>query len=398
MSSTDQADATLTKTWVYFATSVIICCALFVDSLLAYFCKLLCEGYFAEKHSLTARLTTLSMTASAIYVSYTAGLYSYQSYSLAENTQYPKALCLSESLSIIFFMIAKLSMYCYFIIRVDASFQGSAYAIPRKILFPMIATFLTIMTTIGGFYIYYIARDFTRGDGAEDALDCHNSKVSGATTTVIWTGAAFDSLWCIICWLMFVNQLVKLINAQEVTSRIRGSSALERAASDSAIDAVSRRASLAEKRKSLLPFLGLIYRLTVLSFWCAFSTLVLGLSTWHLFPTLCGVLNTTVNAVCLFLGFKFALPLFESLCVCCSISKLHICLTPWVGYIDVNKLQEMINEERKLSRKSTQYGAAAPASPAPTAKSVEMSDHASTQASFGTSSGSDAKPTSVLLR
>ena len=62
-------------------------------------------------------------------------------------------------------------------------------------------------------------------------------------------------------------------------------------------------------------FLPIMLKLSILSAWCALSTVVLGFGLWTIYPTLSSVIDSTINGICVYLSFGFTKQLYEILCL-----------------------------------------------------------------------------------
>lgn len=77
----------------------------------------------------------------------------------------------------------------------------------------------------------------------------------------------------------------------------------------------SGRSSIHMKRYIVHQFLPIVFKLSLLSFWCATSTVILGFVLWGIYPSLSSCIDSTINGLCVYLAFAFAKPLYTILCL-----------------------------------------------------------------------------------
>lgn len=89
----------------------------------------------------------------------------------------------------------------------------------------------------------------------------------------------------------------------------------------------SRRSSVHMKRYIVHQFLPIVFKLSLLSFWCAISTVILGFFLWTIYPSLSSCIDATINGLCVYLAFAFAKPVYKIICLpfysCSKCTELH---------------------------------------------------------------------------
>ena len=152
--------------------------------------------------------------------------------------------------------------------------------------------------------------------------DCQKFESSKRTTIIIWTGASCDAVWSIVCLLLFYLRLRKLAKLMAVTQNIRPS--IDRTEVSTVSTTVttattttskSSRKKGKEKTDAIHQFLPILVKLSILSFCCALSTLILGFTLWALYPTITSVIDSTINAFCVYLCFECNERLYKTLCM-----------------------------------------------------------------------------------
>merc|ERR1711904_94548 len=113
------------------------------------------------------------------------------------------------------------------------------------------------MCTIGGFYMTSIYFDFVSVGSITSPTDCQKFKASKYTTIIIWSGATCDAIWNIFCLLLFFFRLRKLTKSMTATQNIAQN--------------INKNMKKGGKSDLIPQFLPILVKLSILSFWCAFS-------------------------------------------------------------------------------------------------------------------------------
>ena len=85
-------------------------------------------------------------------------------------------------------------------------------------------------------------------------------------------------------------------------------------------------------------FLPIMLKLSILSAWCAFSTFGLGFGLWTIYPTLSSVIDSTINAFCVYLSFGFTKTLYELLC------------SPFISCKNCEDYRTVVKEANKMEK------------------------------------------------
>ena len=103
---------------------------------------------------------------------------------------------------------------------------------------------------------------------------------------------------------------------------------------------VHRRRKVKRKKKPDIvhKFLPIMLKLSILSAWCAFSTFGLGFGLWTIYPTLSSVIDSTINALCVYLSFGFAKTLYECLC------------SPFISCRNCEDYRNVVKEANKMEK------------------------------------------------
>jgi len=76
-----------------------------------------------------------------------------------------------------------------------------------------------------------------------------------------------------------------------------------------------RKKSRTRKKPDLVhEYLPIMLKLSILSAWCAFTTVALGFGLWTVYPTMSSVVDSTINAICVYLSFGFSKRAYVILC------------------------------------------------------------------------------------
>eukprot|EP01084_Bolivina_argentea_P043353 79887_1 len=101
----------------------------------------------------------------------------------------------------------------------------------------------------------------------------------------------------------------------------------------------NRKENVKKKKPDIVhKFLPIILKLSILSAWCAFSTVGLGFGLWIYYPTLTSVIDSTVNGFCVYLSFGFTKPLYELLCL------------PFISCKNCENYRNVVNEANKMEK------------------------------------------------
>ena len=77
-----------------------------------------------------------------------------------------------------------------------------------------------------------------------------------------------------------------------------------------------RKLALKKKKNDIThQFIPILVKLSILSFWCSISTLLLGFTLWQIYPTITSVIDSTINAFCVYLCFSCNDKLYQVLCL-----------------------------------------------------------------------------------
>ena len=113
-----------------------------------------------------------------------------------------------------------------------------------------------------------------------------------------------------------------------------------------------RKKQSRKKAKYVDKFVPLMLKMTILSFWCAVSTFTLGYTLWIQFPTLSGVVDSTINSLCMYLSFKFAEDMYNGLCGCCLFCQNDTCIQLKSVGIEKKSIKQTIKEQDREKSKT----------------------------------------------
>eukprot|EP01084_Bolivina_argentea_P122495 217057_1 len=252
------------------------------------------------------KLALISLFGYTVFVSIAFILYLIQLlyYIPSIHVNYTSYLCQLQTFNIAFFMMGKLAMYFFFMSLVHFAFRDSFLAYSSKLIKSTASLFSVLMCIIGGLYMTSIYFDFLSVGDIKSPSDCDKFKASTYTQIVIYCGATCDAIWSGFCLLLFYLRLRKLTALLLITKNLQHQE-------------TNPKQIQKEDTKSVLSFFPIILKLTILSFWCAFSTLSLGFGLWTIYPNLSSIIDSFINSFCVYLSFKYNDKLFRILCMPC---------------------------------------------------------------------------------
>eukprot|EP01084_Bolivina_argentea_P122496 217058_1 len=254
------------------------------------------------------KLALISLFGYTVFVSIAFILYLIQLlyYIPSIHVNYTSYLCQLQTFNIAFFMMGKLAMYFFFMSLVHFAFRDSFLAYSSKLIKSTASLFSVLMCIIGGLYMTSIYFDFLSVGEIKSPSDCNQFKASQYTQIIIYCGATCDAIWSGVCLLLFYLRLRKLTALLLITKNMQHQKTK---------NPTQIQKNNANNTDEIRPFFPIILKLTILSFWCAFSTLSLGFGLWTIYPNLSSIIDSFINAFCVYLSFSFNNKLFRILCM-----------------------------------------------------------------------------------
>ena len=100
-----------------------------------------------------------------------------------------------------------------------------------------------------------------------------------------------------------------------------------------------RRRNKKKKKPDIVhKFLPIMLKLSILSAWAACTTFGLGFGLWVAYPTLSSVIDSTINAFCVYLSFGFTKPLYQLLC------------SPFISCRNCEDYRNVVDEANKMEK------------------------------------------------
>eukprot|EP01084_Bolivina_argentea_P000012 20_1 len=356
-----------------FTIITAICSVLLVTSFIHY----LLQVYQTQRKKntidpLVKTCATISLFGYTIYVfiSFILHLIASLWYIPSVNIHYTKFICQLQTFNIVFFMTGKLAMYFFFMSLVHVAFSNSSsLAYPPKIIVSLAVVFFAIMCIIGGFYMLFLFFDFAAVESIYSPDDCQQFKVSTSTSIIIWIGCSCDAMWiftCLFLFLLRLKRITDLMEKQAVDSRLdvvrmeskysmesvththtntnpteptptispNNSGTSNVVDSNNHLEVHNQQGSIMQsirlsfdkikkkvgnkkgsKQDMVQQYLPIMLKLSILSTWCALSTITLGFGLWTIYPTISSVIDSTINAICVYLSFGFTNKLYQRLCL-----------------------------------------------------------------------------------
>ena len=197
------------------------------------------------------------------------------------------------------------------------AFKGSFLAYNAKPIIFTASTFFIIMCIIGAFYMFHIFNDFKSVGSISTPDHCQAFESSKITSIIIMSGASCDAVWSIVCLLLFyfrLRKLTKLMNAIQLGQTVNVQKD-EKSQSKSDKSKQHKKCRSRSENDVIHQFLPILVKLVILSSWCALSTLILGFSLWTMYPTIASVIDSTLNAFCVYLCFSCNDKVYQVLCL-----------------------------------------------------------------------------------
>ena len=370
----------MSESLTYIFTGICVFCVLTqIIPFIHYMYKLKFDKKF-ELHWIIKTYATISLIGYTLFIIITTILYIIKTlyYIYPSTIVYNNIWCEIEAYNVATFMIGKLAMYLFYMSLVYISFKDSSIAYNKRILIGIALMFIFIMSIIGGFYGYYLYSDL-HGIIITTPNECFNIELSQRTVITIFIGATFDCFWGFLCLILFLKKLRTITNVMKqnisknrinkpnnISNNNEGSNThsntnnYTRETSESQSQSNSKKRSIKIRIKNtsnkykndkiLNKFLPLTIKMTILVGLSSLTTLILGFGLWIVYPTLSSLIDSTINAICIYLSFAFNNKAYNIICL--PFIKCYECTQIRIS-IETSKTDENNEETMKMLHQNT---------------------------------------------